>query len=72
MRIMPRYSILVTEVWVQDRDGPNEFWEGGKLVDSESLGDVVAAQWRMYTRGFSDDWLTDRPEQNDLRALKDA
>lgn len=72
MRIMPRYSILVTPVWVHDRDAPTEFWDGRKLADSSTLGDVAAAQWRMYTTGFTEDWLTVLPAQRNFRVLGNA
>lgn len=70
IRIMPRYSILATPVWIQDRDGPNEFWDGRKLVDSSALGDAVASQWWMYTRCFGDEWTTVYPARNDLGGIE--
>ena len=72
MRITPRYSIMATQVWIQDRYGPNEFREGRKLVDSAALGDGVSAKWRVYTRGLSGEWLTVYQTQNDLGVLEDA
>ena len=72
MHIAHRYSILVTPVRVQDREEPNEFWEGRKLADSAALGDVASSQWWMYTRGFDEERPTVYTSENDLRVSKDA
>ena len=72
MRIAPRYSILATPVRIQDREEPNEYRGGQKLVGSASLGAVVAAQWWMYKSGFSEEWMASHPPQRDFRVLKDG
>ena len=66
MRIAPRYSILVTPVLIQDRDGANEFREWQKMVDSAALGGCSSiALLDLYQRfqRCMDDGL---PDANDL------
>ena len=72
LHIGPRYAILVTPAWVQDRNAPEGYWKGQKLVDSSALGDVVAAQWWMYSKGFNEEWLAAQPSVCDLGVLKDG
>ena len=42
------------------------------LAESAALDDAVEAQWRMYIRGFPEDWSAFRPALRDLGLLKDA
>ena len=41
-------------------------------MDSAAIGDVVAAQWWIYSRGFGEEWLTVHSSVRNLRVLRNG